>query len=198
MFVCLILNISTHIQGTPGISDMALLAIRNHVMLSHWVSDAVKVCVQIVGGDADNKADAFSIDQIGSRVSSRVNGQAVSGDKGRNNRNDSSIGDQGNGDDYKSNNGKDDPSRVTPGCVSTGLKKRSFNDISNETRGINANRNRHGHDMKVLLQLYELCEVLDIEDDRLSLEEKTQEGDRRIILYMYIWSYAYFICAHIY
>mmetsp|Transcript_34681 Transcript_34681/g.33025 ORF Transcript_34681/g.33025 Transcript_34681/m.33025 type:complete len:842 (-) Transcript_34681:42-2567(-) len=115
--------------GTPGIADMALLAIRNHVMLSHWVADAVKMCITIVGADADNKADAYSTVLRG--------------------------------------------------------KKRSIDEIScetNETR--ETKRDRQGRDIapqqrKVLLQMYELCEVLDIEDDRLSIEEKTQEVFQR-------------------
>ena len=36
---------------------MSLIALRNHGLLSHWVSDTVLQCISIVGADADDDDD---------------------------------------------------------------------------------------------------------------------------------------------
>lgn len=48
-------------EGTPSISDMALIALRNHGMLSHWTADSVLHCMSVVGGHAEGESPSDPI-----------------------------------------------------------------------------------------------------------------------------------------
>ena len=44
-------------DGTPYISEMALLCLRNHGLLSHWIADTLRHCIEVVSLDAETTTE---------------------------------------------------------------------------------------------------------------------------------------------
>ena len=161
---------------------MALIALRNHGLLSHWVLEAVVVCVGVVGMDADGDAD-IDIDSID--ADDAGNGRATAlycmedapadtcnfrGNRKRYIETESAVEEEmrrkmRRTSKEKKNNGVSDDN--------------NFNDSNSMDNDSNAMSERRAASVSVLLQFYDLCEVMDVEDDLMSSEKRTQSIFKR-------------------
>ena len=157
---------------------MSLIALRNHGLLSHWVSDTVLQCISIVGDDADDDDDDTEhhcAEVIDSSDIKRFSGLC----------NDINVG---------TSISAPSPSHTSDCTIDVSRKfKRKYCEIdlignrSDDSQEIQIIResedkaeskkigqHRREKSVTVLMQLYDLCEVLDVEDDLMSQEQSTQ------------------------
>ena len=179
---------------------MALIAVRNHSLLSHWVADSVLLCIDVVGTFADS--DAMQ-PQMQSQV--LVQGTAAaekslghfhgdSSDRGRlsgerNNHSSShaendntplpsdSVGDAVSSNGIERNHKKRSFEEVSSSPISAASEKTIKHIQSDMLSDVGARQLqlKREQSVKILLQMYELCEVLDVGDDLLSSEKSTQK-----------------------
>ena len=167
------------ISGTPSISDMSLIALRNHGLLSHWVSDTVLQCISIVGADADDDDDIDDTEHHCTEFVDSSDKKIYSG-----------LSNDINVCEAVTASQTSQSSDYAVGIFSKIKRKHDEIDLKgdqSDLQGIQivrkmedrAERNKicqHRREMSVsvLMQLYDLCEVLDVEDDLMSQEQSTQ------------------------
>lgn len=186
---------SHHITGTPSISDMALIAVRNHSLLSHWVADSVLLCIDVVGTFADSDALQGQSEEQGQgsktdRSLDRSDADSLDRERsGRDRDNHSSShtqnasvtlhsGSEGNTvSSHSVNHKKRNFEEISTSPVSA-VSEKALRHTQSEVVSDGGSRQlqlRREQSVKILLQMYELCEVLDVGDDLLSSEKSTQK-----------------------
>ena len=160
---------------------MSLIALRNHGLLSHWVSDTVLQCISIVGDDADDDDDDDDdTEHHHAQVIDSSDMKRFSG--------------LGNDINAGTSISAPSPSHISDCAIDiSGKLKRKYceidlirnrSDDSQEIQIISESedkaeikkigQHRREKSVTVLMQLYDLCEVLDVEDDLISQEQSTQ------------------------
>lgn len=187
---------------------MALIALRNHGLLSHWIVDSTLQCMAVVGAhaEAEGEGEDVGVKPKNSFYRQRAQDQDAAlmagdtesdRDTDRNGVRDS-VGESLRRGSIVSIQSPAD-SMLTPlGTKST--RKRNIADVTPSTEfGLpekilktafvrkEITTAQRKDSVNVLLNLYDLCEVLDVEDDLLSSEKSTQTVFKR--------RYMHFLCS---
>lgn len=185
---------------------MALIALRNHGLLSHWIVDSTLLCMAVVGTHAEAEVDADAEPQVvvegpddsshkqktvgqsiglGPYRAVRIMESGIEGDSLEKSRLVDACG------PYRSDResyGRELSRKRNIGEVTydaeSELPKKILRTVIPTMEFTTTHRNES---VKVLLDLYDLCEVLDVEDDLLSIEKSTQTVFKR--------RYMHFLCS---
>ena len=198
--LCLVLS---RPAGTPSISNMALIALRNHGLLSHWIVDATLHCMAVVGahaeaeGESERKREDTSHRQRTEGQVADFNPSPAPIATGRGGTVDSL---QSSSIVWIQSECPHPAATVIRLHGTETTRKRNIADLTPSTefelpKKISRNGGESGESVtaqrndsvKVLLNLYDLCEVLDVEDDLLSIEKSTQTVFKR--------RYMHFLCS---
>jgi hypothetical protein len=189
---------------------MALIALRNHGLLSHWIVDSTLHCMAVVGahaeaegeeeGEGENPMDGSQQQRtLGNLPDLNPSPVLTAGDVDRDR---SSVSDSLRRSSILSvqyecphpaapmvaphgteTTRKRDIGDVTPSTESELPKKILRSEVSSKE----STTAQRIDSIRVLLNLYDLCEVLDVEDDLLSREKSTQTVFKR--------RYMHFLCS---
>jgi hypothetical protein len=191
---------------------MALIALRNHGLLSHWIVDSTLHCMAVVGAHAEAEGEEEGegekpeggSDQQRSQgylpdsnpplalIAADVDMDRYRGSVGDSLRSSSILSVQTDcphpaasvvTSHSSETSRKRNIADVTP-CTESELPKKILRTVGGSKENTTAQRN---DSVKVLLNLYDLCEVLDVEDDLLSSEKSTQTVFKR--------RYMHFLCS---